>query len=159
MIKVYIRPLSAKDSSVSFRWRNNPLIWKFTGKKPDKIVTVQDEFEWINNVLSNDDEFRFAICIDSTNEYIGNAYLTNYDEIDKKAELHIFIGEIEYWNKGIGFQVVRLLEKVGVDKLSLRQIYLFVNRENHAAVSLYRKCGFESVSTRENFIKMTKNYE
>jgi len=40
-MKVIIRPLQETDAFISNKWRNNPDIWKYTGNKPDKEITLE----------------------------------------------------------------------------------------------------------------------
>ncbi len=137
---IYIRPLKKEDALTSFRWRNNPDIWKFTGSKPDKIITPEIELNWIQKVLKEKDSKRFAICLKENNKYIGNVQLTNIR--NRTAEFHIFIGEQEFWGKGIGTETTKLLLKYAFEELNLKQIYLYVNPKNIAAIKSYEKCGF-----------------
>ena len=63
-MKITIRPLCIEDALTSYKWRNNPNIWKYTGNKPDKVITPEIETEWIKKVLKNENERRFAIIAD-----------------------------------------------------------------------------------------------
>lgn len=50
--EVYIRPLELKDALVSYKWRNNPRIWRLTGSRPNTFVTPEIETEWLKHVLN-----------------------------------------------------------------------------------------------------------
>ena len=39
MYKVLIRPLEVSDALTSYKWRNDPEIWKYTGSRPDMEIT------------------------------------------------------------------------------------------------------------------------
>ena len=140
MTQIYIRPLTVKDASVSFRWRNNPNIWELTGSKPDMKITYKIEYEWITRVLNRKNESRFAICVTDTGQYIGNVQLTNINE--GKAEFHIFIGEMSFWGKGIGTLATKLMLEHGFYVLGLKEIILWVNEQNQNAIIIYMKYGF-----------------
>ena len=83
MNSVLIRPLATTDAIFSWEWRNDPEIWRFTGKRPDQYITPQIEKEWIEKVLSETNSKRFAIIVNDI--YVGNIQLTNIAE-DKTAE-------------------------------------------------------------------------
>lgn len=151
-MKIYLRDLVEKDALTSYKWRNNPNIWKFTGRKPDKVITPEIELEWIKEVLQRPHEKRYAICINGTDEYIGNVQLTNIDK--GEAEFHIFIGEEKYWGKGIGTQATLELIKIAFNQLKLKKIYLFVNKKNIPAIKAYLNCGFIIESCTADQIKM-----
>ena len=69
----------------------------------------------------------------------------------ENAEYHIFIGEKDYWGKGIGLSATQQIIRFAKYVLKLKQIYLYVKKENENAVKLYQRCGFVQVS---NDIKM-----
>ncbi len=153
MQRVNIRPLNIADAKKSWLWRNDPNVWAFTGSKPNKFITEEMEMEWIKGVLARKNERRFAICIgDSVNEYVGNVQLT--DITKRQAEFHIFIGEKEYWGKGIATLATNQILEVAFKELFLSSIYLYVKKENIAAIKVYQKCGFKICSVDEISYKM-----
>jgi RimJ/RimL family protein N-acetyltransferase len=139
MIDVYIRRLQIGDHLTSYKWRNNPEIWKLTGSRPDVVVTEEIEEQWLEGVLAQMDSIRFAICITGTGEYIGNVQLTGI--ADSQAEFHIFIGETKHWGKGIAKQATMLMLEEGF-RYGLNEIYLYVHKDNVSAINVYLKCGF-----------------
>jgi RimJ/RimL family protein N-acetyltransferase len=147
---VTIRPLEPDDYKVSYKWRNNPAIWQYTGTRPDKLITEEIEKEWLSTVLQRKDERRFAICVDSN--YIGNIQLTSI--ANESAEYHIFIGEQEYWGKGIAAEASHLLLRYGFDVLGLNCIYLSVKEDNLNAIKLYERLSFRCAQRKEGLIKM-----
>ena len=150
MYKIFIRPLEEKDAVISWKWRNDPDVWKFTGSRPNIIVTPEIEIDWIQNVLSKLNSKRFAIIVDKV--YVGNIQLTNITELD--AEYHIFIGDKSYWGKGIATKATDLLIDYAFTKLKLKLIYLFVKSDNIAAVKVYEKNGFSVKEKIDNSFKM-----
>lgn len=151
MYKILIRPLEQNDSEVSWKWRNDEEVWKYTGSRPNISVTPEIEREWINKVLNQTNSRRFAIIADGI--YIGNIQLTNVTEID--AEYHIFIGDKKFWGKGIANLATQKILTFAVKELKLKCVYLFVNPNNSVAIKLYEKIGFKKVS---NKIKMVYKF-
>ena len=147
MYKILIRPLEHNDSEISWKWRNDEEVWKYTGSRPNISVTPEIEREWFNKVLNQTSSRRFAITVDD--KYVGNIQLTNITS--ENAEYHIFIGEKDYWGKGIGLSATQQIIRFAKYVLKLKQIYLYVKKENENAVKLYQRCGFVQVS---NDIKM-----
>lgn len=142
-MKVELRELEIADAQTSWKWRNNPEVWELTGRTFDNYVTLEMEEEWIKNVLTKEDEKRFAICVGEEREYVGNIQLT--DIKDKEAEYHVFIGEPNYWGKGIGTKATELILTYAFKDLGLKKVYLWVKKENQAAIHVYEKSGFKVV--------------
>ena len=86
MIDIYIRPLRMGDHLVAYHWRNNPEVWKYTGSRPDIVVTEEIEAQWMERVLKQTNALRYGICIKDTDEYIGNVTITDID--GDKGEFH-----------------------------------------------------------------------
>ena len=147
---VYIRPLRREDALTSYKWRNDPDIWLYTGRRPDRTITSEIELEWIDRVLKDPSSRRFAICLKDGDVYIGNVQLTDIKE--GKAEFHIFIGAKEYWGKGFATEATKLIIDYAKNELRLNGLYLWVNPQNKSAVKVYSKCGFKPVDESINRI-------
>ena len=143
MYNVLVRPLLEEDALVSCQWRNNPKVWVYTGRRPDKFIAPEVEIDWIKKVLAEKDSYRFAIIADD--KYVGNIQITNVLEREE-GEYHIFIGDENYWGKGIATLATYQLIRFAQERLNLKKLYLFVNPENKTAVRVYEKCGFKRVS-------------
>lgn len=145
---IYIRPLVLQDAQVSYAWRNNPVIWKYTGSKPDRHITPEIETEWLENVLKRPNEKRFAICLSEDERYVGNIFLTDYE--NNVAQMHIFIGDIAYWGKGRAREAIELILEYGFEVLELETMYSQINHKNAAALALGELTGFKPVADYYN---------
>ena len=96
-MNVTIRPLVEEDAYTSVNWRNDPEVFKFTGNTYKTQITIDNELEWIRKVIANTNDYRCGILADEV--YVGNIYLTNIQE--GKAHYHIFIGNKNFWGKGV----------------------------------------------------------
>lgn len=150
-MQVTIRPLQEQDAYTSVKWRNDPEVFKYTGNTYDHEITIESELGWIRKVINNPNDYRCAILVDG--EYVGNIYLTDIDE--ETAEYHIFIGNKDYWGKGVAKQASDLILKYAFKELKLKSVYLRVQIENISAYSLYKKLGFVEISSDEKWISMT----
>lgn len=139
---VYLRPLRIEDALVSYHWRNDHEVWKYTGNRPDRTITPEIESEWLIKVLSDQSSYRFAICVreGESTSYVGNIQLTGVN--NDEAEYHIFIGDKSYWGKGIAKVATKLLLNIAFDQLKLNRIKLSVRYDYLSAIGLYKKCGF-----------------
>lgn len=153
--KIYLRPLQEEDSKVSFRWRNNPEVWKNTGSAPNCFITEEMELAWIKKVLSDSSTKRYAICLEANDQYIGNAYLSNI--ANGRAEEQIFIGEPALWNQGIGTQARALLYKIAADELQLSIVVSNIRTRNIASLKSVLKLGFHEVARDSEWITLEKN--
>ena len=149
---IYLRPLKLDDAKLSYKWRNNPAIWKFTKFNADQPITEAVETEWLRKILKTKKDYRFAICLQEDGKYLGNVQLINVS--GKSAVFHLFIGETSYWGQGIGKQATYLMLDYGFNKLGLKTITLEVHKDNLSAQAIYSKIGFKKIGEDESFIEM-----
>lgn len=149
-MKVTIRPLEKEDAYISYKWRNDPEVFKYTGNTYTNEISLETELDWISKVIQKMDDYRCAIVVDDV--YIGNIYLT--DIKDGKANYHIFIGNRGYWGKGVAKEASRLIIDYGFATLGLNRILLKVRPQNITAYNLYLRLGFQETSRDDQFIEM-----
>ena len=137
--EVYLRPLTVEDAAVSWRWRNDDDIWKYTASRPTVLVTEDMEREWATQAISDHTRVNFAICLKQSKRYIGNIYLVNITEC--KAELGIFIGDKLCRGKGYAQQAIAQLGKIARNNLGITEILIGVNKDNIPALITYLKSG------------------
>ena len=154
MCKVLIRPLKISDSQISWKWRNDPKIWEFTGTKPKEEITYEIENDWIQSAIADQTTKRFAILVDDV--YVGNIQLTDIIEHDT-AQYHIFIGDRNYWGKGVAKLATYQILYYAKEVLDLKNIFLNVRKENFSAIKVYKKTGFEIIDEKDGWIKMNCN--
>ena len=148
---IYLRPLRIEDAETSYKWRNDNKVWTYTGFVPTQTITSQIEKEWLARVLQNENQKRFGICIIDTDQYIGNVQLINIE--NKSAEFELFIGEKDFWGKGIGFSATKKMLEIAFTELDLTSVYLHVHPDNIIAIRCYYRAGFVFSSQDKN-IKM-----
>ena len=147
---VTIRPLREEDAYTSVKWRNDPEVIKYTGNIYKNEITLDTELNWIRKVIKNENEYRCAIIADDA--YVGNIYLT--DITNESAHYHIFIGNKDYWGKGVAKKASELILQQAFHVLKLKKVYLRVKKQNKAALYLYQKIGFITQSEDEEWLEM-----
>ena len=151
---VRIRPLREEDAQVSYKWRNDTEVFKYTGANYAHEITLEDESNWIRRVSKNENEYRCAII--ANEEYVGNIYLTDIE--NGHATYHIFIGNKDFWGKGIAKEASRLIINYGFNVLNIETIELEVRKQNKRAFELYKSLGFQIREYNNDWIKMTINH-
>lgn len=149
-MQVTIRPLQEQDAYTSVQWRNDPEVFKYTGNTYDHKITIESELGWIRKVIANPNDYRCAILADGV--YVGNIYLTDIDS--GSATYHIFIGDKNYWGRGVAREASRQIIDYGFSVLHLNKIVLEVKKLNERAVKLYLSLGFVILDENEEWIEM-----
>ena len=126
----------------SWEWLNNPIIKKLTNTQDfDK----ESQIAWFNSLENKKDYFIQGILSDNTP--IGVMGLKNITAT--QAEYWGYIGEIDFWGKGIGKEMMSFaIQKA--KELNLEKIYLTVLKDNLRAKKLYEKFNFKEKENKEN---------
>ena len=100
--------------------------------------------------MANHNDYCCAILADEV--YVGNIYLTDIG--GGSATYHIFVGDKNYWGKGIAREASRQIIDYGFNELHLDKIVLEVRKLNERAVKLYRSLGFTPTGSDEEWFHM-----
>lgn len=138
--QVYIRPIEVSDAELIIKWRNSENVKKYFILQEN--FTLEGQVKWINNIVNNGKAFQFVIVEKASNRSVGSVYIRNVDQIHKKGEYGIFIGEDDARGKGYGTQAAKLIIKYAFNEKKLHRIYLRVFSDNYRAISSYKKVGF-----------------
>ena len=138
--KVYLKKgLSNKEYSNLLSWFRDIEIMKYVNfvKKTLKFNTIKQVKLFFKDSKNH---LLFGIFT-YNNKLIGYAEI--FDIIKKSGEFGIIIGEKDYWGKGIGTEVTKLMIDYSFNKLGLKRIYLTTSEYNKNAIKLCRKNGFK----------------
>jgi aminoglycoside 6'-N-acetyltransferase len=145
-----VRKLSNKDADYLVQWLSNPLVLQYyDGRdRPKNIEMVREIF------FQEDSEMRCIVEYDS--KAIGYIQFYELDDEGKgkygytnlKEKIYgtdQFIGEVNYWNKGIGKLLVSSMVNYLITELDVSKIVMDPQTWNVRAIACYEKCGFKKV--------------
>ncbi|SFA86625.1 MULTISPECIES: GNAT family N-acetyltransferase [unclassified Bacillus (in: firmicutes)] len=144
-----IRKLEEKDNVVLARWLSDPAVLEYYEGRDNPF-----NLEKVNEIFysADDDEVRCMVEFDGV--MIGYIQFYLIDDETKKvygyADDNIygtdqFIGEVDYWNKGIGTLLVTLMVNYLTDHKNADRVVLDPQIRNKRAIRCYEKCGFKKV--------------
>ena len=150
--KISLRAVEKSDLPDIVSWINDSEVthYLFMGARPAHIELVTEQWE---KAIRNPNEIEFAIADKEKGALIGWTGLYSVNWISRSAEYRIFLGDKNYWNKGIGTEAAGLMIEYAFTKLNLNKVWLGVNAEHKGAVRSYEKAGFvkEGILRQEIF--------
>ncbi|MGI6574600.1 MAG: GNAT family N-acetyltransferase [bacterium] len=154
--KVNLRPFTNDDLAKVAVWSEDTELASFLGLKlPGEEV---DYYQRCQMLLCKRNSRLYAL--ETVNhEFIGEAELNQITWRRKEAELHICIGDRNYWDQGYGTEAVLALLEIAFHELGLNWIYLRVYRHNQRAIRCYEKCGFHKEAILKNRFQLGKAYD
>lgn len=156
-----LRALELSDSNTLVRWLSDPEVLSYYEGR-DRLhdsALVREHF------FDHQDEMSSYIM-----EYKGTdiGYIQIYPLDEEKAQIYgyqghsaglygmdQFIGETEYWNQGIGSQLITAVVKHLVEKRGASKIVLDPQAWNTRAIRVYEKCGF----TKKKYLEKHELHE
>jgi RimJ/RimL family protein N-acetyltransferase len=138
MIK--IRALKKSDKLFLHKWINDTDIIKHTNSYRPIDEVEQDE--WFNSIYKNKQQHVFGIELIEFKKLIGTCGLYEIDNISRKGELRMKIGDKNEWSKGFGKIALKKLLNFGFNDLNLNKVWLKVLDDNKAAIKIYTDAGF-----------------
>lgn len=148
--KVILRPLTTKDATSQYAsWLNDPIVNKFL---ETRRATTRDLKDYIQEKNLNSNAILLGIFLKKNSLHIGNVKLEPIDFEKKIAQFGLLIGEKDYWGKGIGTEVTKMVINWAFKKLGLKKIELGVIANNTAAINVYKKAGFKILRTKKKAV-------
>ena len=150
--KINIRKLELSDLDYLYKWLTDERVLEYYGgrdKKYTKEVLLNKYFN------TNDNVDRYIIEYD--NIIIGYSQVYKIDEelkleyeydkdITGAYAMDQYIGEVEYWNKGIGtLYILKIIEYLKQNNKDIKSILLDPHISNKRAIRCYEKAGFKII--------------
>lgn len=132
----------------SWFWLNDPAIKRLL--QADDF-TQEDQRKWFESLKNRNDYLIWGIKLDT--EPIGSCGLKSISA--NECEYWGYIGEKNYWGKGIGKIIMAYVEEKAIEK-NLSSIWLKVTEANVRAIGLYEKYGYIIEFKKNGMIKMRK---
>ncbi|MBZ0298470.1 MAG: GNAT family N-acetyltransferase [Anaerolineae bacterium] len=139
--RVLLRSLRREDMHIQWRSENDPELFFLDGGTP-RPTSLEWLYAHFDHNVSHPDPNSVAFAIEADGNYIGHCGLHNIQATARTCELGIEIGNKDYWGKGYGREVVRLLLIYAFEQRNLNRVSLQTHSENERALRCYRACGF-----------------
>ena len=139
--RVLLRSIRKEDMLIQWQSENDPELHFLDGGTP-RPASLEWVYALFDEGVRNPDPHSVAFAIEADGHYIGHCGLRNIQAANRSCALSIEIGNKDYWGKGYGREVVRLLLAYAFEHHNLNRVSLHTHSENERAIRCYRSCGF-----------------
>jgi len=146
-----VRALEESDKTLLAKWLSNPEVLQYYEGRdnPFDVEKVEREF-------FEDEDGTTQCLIEFEETPIGYVQFYEIDEEERKLYgfadsqdviygMDQFIGEVSYWNRGIGTMLVSSVVKYLIGEKGADRIVMDPRTQNERAIYCYEKCGFTKV--------------
>ncbi|WP_205685222.1 GNAT family N-acetyltransferase [Peribacillus acanthi] len=145
-----VRHLEPKDNVLIEKWLTNPnVLHYYEGRdRPQTIELVNEKFynrknDEVGCIVEFEDKAIGYIQFYPISE--GARKLYGYENSEIIYGTDQFIGEEDYWNKGIGKLLVQSMVQFLIKDRNANRIVMDPQAWNERAIRCYEKCGFKKV--------------
>ena len=135
---VELRAIEREDLPSYIDWLNDPEVMAYFG--PLEPMSLAEEQQWYDNQLKQSNTRNFAVFY--RDEHVGGAGYSQIDWRERSAEIGLFVGRKDLWDRGLGTDIMSTLVRFGFEQMNLHRIFLRVYEENIRATKCYEKVGF-----------------
>jgi RimJ/RimL family protein N-acetyltransferase len=136
---VLLRAIEREDLANYVEWLNDPLVLEYFGHVVP--MSLEQEEKWYEGMLEDSTVRNFAI--EFKGRHVGGGGFSSIDGRHRSAEVGLFIGVPDLWDRGLGGDALQTLVRFGFEEINLNRIFLRVFAENSRAVHLYETLGFQ----------------
>lgn len=139
---IYLRKVRPEDVNEDYhRWMNDPEVNRYMETR--FVSQTMDEIRrYVANTAVRADEIFLAMCLKSGDRHIGNIKLGPINRFHHFAYVSLFIGEKEYWGKGIATEAISLVKDFAFGELGLHRLMAGCYANNVSSARAFEKAGF-----------------
>ena len=149
-MKLSIRILQVEQMSQSIvDWYSNEEVVRYSDNQYRKF-SFDGQCSYVQSCLENQDINLYGIFDDTT--HIGNITISGLTSYHRRAELAYFIGDTNYWGKGVASFAVAQIIEVANKEFNLNKLCAGIASENVASGKVLEKNGFVLEAIRKKHL-------
>lgn len=154
--KIYLRPLDMDDLDGDYiQWINDPEVTMFLDSPFPK--TKEDLENYVKSVLKDPHYVFFAVVEKGTNRHIGNVKIGPINWIHRRTNFGRMLSK-DYWGKGYGTEIIKLIVKYVFEQLNLNHILDFIVADNIKAIKSNEKAGLDVEGNIKEYVYSNGKY-
>lgn len=155
---IALRPLEPTDLSTLYRWENDSETWAVSDTPaPYSRKALWDYLESYTGDIYSQRQLRLMITLTDSGTPVGTIDFMNFDPLNNRAELGLFIAS-EFRGKGLGRQALERLTAYARDHIGLRQLYVYISLNNKVCLDLFERFGYQRVGVLQAWVKRGTTY-
>ncbi len=140
--RVLLRNVTLSDVNENYyRWMNEPDVNRYMETR-FRSQSYEDIRSFVEKTTADPDAVFLAIVFKAENRHVGNIKLGPISRVHQRGEISFFIGEQNFWHKGLATEAVSLLTDFGLKDLRLTKVTAGCYSNNFGSMRVFEKCGY-----------------
>lgn len=155
---IALRALEPSDLDLLYDWENDSSIWKVSQTiTPFSRHVLSKYLDNANQDIFTSKQLR--LMIKKKNLSIGTIELFDYDPVNSRAGVGIWIAEESEREKGYAKEALRLIIEYSFKHLKLNQLYCNISSTNKISINLFSSLDFMLVGVKKKWNKTEDGWE
>lgn len=116
--------------------------------------TTQSTIDYVEGMLASPHSYLLGIFSRADGVHIGNIKLGPIDPHHSRAPIGLFIGEIEWWGKGVAKEIIEALSRWAFDELKIKKLFAGSYASNEASIRAFEACGFNREGVQMSHVSL-----
>ncbi len=155
---IVLRQIEVSDCNEKYvEWLNDPLVNRYLETKwsEQSIETIRS---FVQSQRDNDNSVLFAIISKNDDIHIGNIKIGPIHPHYRHADISYFIGNKDFWNRGIATEAIKLICRFGFEILKLHKIEAGAYSCAVGSWKALEKCNFRREGVIREQVLYNKEY-
>ncbi len=154
---VHLRAIEPEDLDELYKIENDHDVWGVGNTTvPYSRYALYDYVAHAQNDIYADRQVRLMIE-NAQHEVVGIIDIIDFDPKHLRAEIGIVICQ-SYRKKGFAQAAIEEIKRYALSVLHLHQLYAYIDVDNQASISTFKKCGFTIDNQLKDWIYDGKSY-
>lgn len=141
--RIRFRPFSREDLSLMEKWENSAQVTLYARCDPLVFKNFEDIERDYEELQKDEDKHRFVIEMIEDEKTIGIATYEDHSNSVRNANVGTYVGNQEYWNKGIGKEITLGLCEILFFHKNYDRLSAWSSAINKRAHKVLEKLGFK----------------
>lgn len=151
-----LRALEIEDLPYLYQWENDAATW--TDSDTHNPLSQHLLREYIaNNTGDIYKDGQLRLIVEDEGRTLGCVDLFDFDARSRKAAIGMYISPLVR-GKGVGKQVVAMLEEYAFGFLGLHTMYAIIRETNAACRGLYESAGYRNAGVLQDWVRFDNEY-
>lgn len=156
---ISLRAPEPEDLELLYKWENDTDIWKYsTAISPYSKFMLKQYIADAQTDIFLSKQLRFMIVLKKTNIVVGTIDLYDFDAINLRCGVGIYI-DPKHRQKKLATQALTVLQNYVFNFLKINQLYAVIPEKNSPSLQLFQNSGFSKSGVLKQWISTQDTYE